>query len=165
MKITPMEIKSYEFKKSMRGYDPREVEVMKELAADTLEDVNRRNMYLEEKVSDLEQKLSEHISNEKTLRETLTSAQKMVEGMKANAQKEAELVLAEANVLGEEIVKQAQTRATQLQEEIARLKRQRIEMQTSIKAVIDYHSQTLLTGEEESKKADEEAEKVSVLPK
>lgn len=165
MKITPMEIKNYGFKKSVRGYDAREVEVFKELVAETAEEANREIMRLEERVKDLERRLREHKENEKNLKETLTTAQKMVEGLKENAQKEAELVLAEANLLGEEIVRQAQTRATQLREDILRLKQRRIEMQTAIKALVDYHSTTLLMEEEDSKKADEQCEKISYLPK
>lgn len=165
MKLTPMEIRSHHLKKSMRGYDVREVEILKELAADALEEANREVMRLEEKAKDLEDQLGEHVKNEIMLKETITTAQKMVENIKTNAKKEAELILVEAKLNGENIIKQAQTRARELQQEVMRLKRQRNEINSSIKAIIDYHSSTLLLEEEESLKADAEADKLKFLPK
>lgn len=165
MKITPMEIRTHHLKKSMRGYDTREVDALKELAADSLEDANREVMRLEEKVHDLDEQLGEHVKNEMMLKETITTAQKMVENIKGNARKEAELIVAEAKLQAEDIVRQAQQRAKELQDELHRLRRQRNELNTSIKAIIDYHSSTLLLEEEESFRADMDAEKLKFLPK
>ncbi|MFQ5465029.1 MAG: DivIVA domain-containing protein [Thermodesulfobacteriota bacterium] len=165
MKITPMEIRSHHIKKTMRGYDVREVELLKDLSAEALEEANREVMRLEEKVHDLEGSLGEHVKNELMLRETITTAQKMVEHIKGNARKEAELIVAESKLRGEEIVRLAQTRATEIREEIMRLRRQRNELNTSIKAIIDYHSSTLLLDEEESFLADTELDKLKFLPK
>lgn len=165
MKITPIDIRSHHLKKSFRGYDVRDVETLKELAANALEDASRDINILEEKLRDSSDRLSYHIANESMLRDTITTAQRMVEELKNSARKEAEILITEAKLQAEEIVRQAQTRSVQLQEEIFRLRKQRIELETSIRALIDYHSTTLLMEEDESKKADGDSEKLKFLPK
>lgn len=160
MKITPMDIRAHQFKKKMRGYDPRDVEVLKDLAAEALEDAGRDIASLEERLKDALTRLDALVGNETVLRETLTTAQRMVEELKGSARKEAELIIAEARLQGEGIVRQAQTRLQQLQEEIFRFKKQRKELETSIKAVIDYHSSTILLEEEEASRLDEAADRV-----
>ena len=165
MKITSMDVRAHQLKRSFRGYDARDVDALKELCADALEDASREIMNLEERLKRSAVILGEHTANETTLKDAITTAQKMVEGLLGNARKEAELTVAEAKVQAENIVRQAHTRAGQLQEEIYRLKKQRIELEIAIKAVIEYHSSTLVLNEEDVKKADAEAEKLKFFKK
>lgn len=165
MRITALEVRSYHLKKTFKGYDPKEVEHLKELASDALEEASREIARLEDKLRDAGTRLAEHVAQEEVLRNSITTAQTMVEDLKNNAKKEAELIIAEARMQADEIIRKSQGRATQLQEEIYRLKKQRIELETAIKAVIDYHSSTLMMEGEESKKADEESEKLKFFPK
>lgn len=165
MKITALEIRSHQLKKAMRGYDVREVESLRDLAADALEEAGREINTLEERLRNANASLAGHIANENTLRDTITTAQKMVEDLKSGARREAELILAEARLQAEDIVRQAHRRAQGLQEEIFRLRKQRAEIETQIKAIINYHSTTLLLEEEEAGKADEEADKLKFFPK
>lgn len=165
MKLTPLEIRNHELKKSMRGYDVRDVELLRELAADALEDAAKEIMRLDEKCRTMEARLAELVGNETILKDAITSAQRMAQDMKNNARKEAELIVAEAKLQGEEIVHNAQLHATRLQDEIYRLRQQRIELQNSIKAVIDYHTTTLLLEEDEAKVLEEDVDKLRFLPK
>ncbi len=165
MKITPMDIRAHELKKSFRGYACRDVDALKEICAEALEDAAATVMNLEERLMRASERLEDHMANETTLKEAITTAQRMVEDLKGNARKEAELVVAEAKVQADNIVRQAHTRVGALQDEIYRLKKQRIEIETAVKAVIEYHSNTLVLNEEDAKKADAEAEKLKFLRK
>jgi cell division initiation protein len=165
MKTTPLEIREHKLRKRLLGYDTHEVEALKELTADTLAGAARKITELEEMLKDMASKLSEHEEREAMLKDTITTAQKMVEDLKNNARKEAEIIIAEARHQAEEITNQAKKRVLKIQEEIFQLKKQRIELETSIKAVLDYHSSVMLMEEKESRKADEEAEKLKFLKK
>ncbi|HLC18333.1 MAG TPA: DivIVA domain-containing protein [Thermodesulfobacteriota bacterium] len=165
MKITPLEIRGFSFKKSIGGYNQREVDRLKEQAAEALEEANRTIMLLEERLKDTGTRLNEHIKNENLLKEAITTTHKMAGDIKEGAKKEAELTLAEAKMRAEDIIRQAQSRATKFSDEIHRLKKQRAEIESSIKAVLDYHSTKLLIEEEESQRADTEAEKIKYLLK
>lgn len=165
MKVTPLEIRSHELRKSFKGYDVAEVEELREMAADALEEATREMIGLRERLEDLTDRCREYAANENILRETITTAQKMVDDLKANARKEAELTVAEARLQAEEIVRQAQSRAAQVQDDIYRLRKQRKELEASIKAVIDYHSSVLLTDEEEARRSDAETDKLKYFSK
>ncbi len=165
MKITPLEIRSYQFKKSFKGYDIQEVEKLKELASDSLEEAIKANAILDERLKEMSERLSEHVSNEKTLKDAITTAHGMAEELKNNARKEGELLIAEARLQAEEIVRQAHSRSRELQEEIFRLRKQRAELEFSIKTILDYHSSILSIEGDESRKADSESEKLKFLQK
>lgn len=165
MKITALEVRSYQIKKAFMGLDAREVGHLKELASDALEEATREITALQERLSEASSRLTEHLSREEMLKNTITTAQSMVEDLKGNARKEAELIVAEARMQADEIVRQAHARASSLQEEIYRLKKQRMELEGQIKAVIDYHTGILVLEEAESKKADEDADKVKFISK
>ncbi|MBI5902078.1 MAG: DivIVA domain-containing protein [Deltaproteobacteria bacterium] len=161
MRVTALEISSHQFNKAMRGYDKKEVDALKDLAAEALADAAREIAELEGKLKDSALQLAEHIERENMLKGTITTAHKMVEDLKNNAKKEAELIVAEARVRADEIIRDAHNRATALQEDIYRLKRQRVELETAMKAIIDYHSSTLFL--EEPEKPDDTPE-ITPLP-
>src|SRR3972149_4661418 len=85
------------------------------------------------KLTDMTAKLMEHEEREKILRETITTAQKMVEDLKNNAKKEAELIISEARIQADELIKKAHERVVKIQDEIYKLKKQRMEIQSSIR--------------------------------
>lgn len=165
MKITPLEIREYRLGKKLFGYDVHEVEALKELTALALEEAKKKITGLEDELKGMASRLVEHEQREAMLKDTITTAQKMVDDLKNNARKEAEIIIAEARQQAEDISKQAKKRVQEIQEEIFQLKKQRIEIETSIKAVLDYHTSIILLEEKESRKADEEAEKLKFFPK
>jgi len=165
MKVTPLEIRSHGIKKSFKGYAVKEVEDLRDMAAEALEEAAKDIMTLQEKLRDVSERNREYAANENILRETITTAQRMVDDLKTNARKEAELVITEARLQAEEIVRLAQSRASQVQDDIYRLRKQRKELEASIKAIIDYHSSVFLTEEEEARKADEETDKLKYFSK
>lgn len=161
MRVTALEIRSHQLGKALRGYDTKEVDSLKDLAAEALADAAREIAELEGRLKDSANRLAEHIERENMLRGTITTAHKMVEDLKNNARKEAELIVAEARVKADEIIRDAHKRATALQEDIYRLKRQRAELATAIKAIVEYHSSTLFL--EEPEKPDDTPE-ITPLP-
>jgi cell division initiation protein len=165
MKITPLEIRQHLLNKRLIGYDTHEVDALKELLADSLEGAAGKITALEEQVKDMGTRLVEHEQREAMLKDTITTAKKMVDDLKNNARKEAEIIIAEARQKADEIAKQANKRAQGVQEEIYKLRKQRIEIETSIKAILDYHASVLNLEEKESRKADEEADKLKFLTK
>lgn len=166
MKLTPNEIRNHPLKKRrMGGYNIDEVNALKEAAAQTLEEAIRETGLLEERLKETEARLTGYVENELSLKDSLTTAQRIVDDIRANARKEAELIIAESRVHGDEIVRQAQKRAQELGQDIYRLKHQRLELESSLKSILDYHTSKLLIDEVDSKRADENADKVRYLPK
>ena len=164
MKITPIEITEQIFRSKFLGYDPIEVDAMRELVAQALEEAAKNISDLEDEVKQMSRRLMEHEQREAMLKDTITTAQMMVDDLKNNARKEAEIIIAESRLQADEVSKQAQKRVLDIQGEIRQLKKQRIEFETSLKALLEYHSSVLLLDATESEKADAESEKLKMFP-
>lgn len=143
MKITPLDIRQKRFATGFRGYTAREVEAFLELVAGEFEEVVKENIALKEEQRRMQAKLDTHQDRERTLQETMVTAQRISEDMKVAAKKEAEIVLADAEHQAEKIVQSAHQKLVQVVEDINELKRQRIQFESQVRAVIDSHSKLL----------------------
>ncbi len=162
MRITPMEIREHQLKKRLFGYDIQEVEAFKDLCAEALEEASKKVHRLEEKLKRTCERLSEFEERESILKETITTAQKMVEDLKENARKEAELIIIEAKNQAEEIVRHARERCERIQDDIVQLRKQKAELVSSIKSILDYHTGILSMNEESDE--DKGSDKLTLFP-
>ncbi len=165
MGITALEIKEYRLGRSLFGYNRKDVEALRELCAEALTEAAREIAGLEQRLKDTSARLSEHEQREVILKDTITTAQKMVDDLKNNARREAELIVAEARQQADDITRQARDRVLEIQQEIAQLKKQRVELETSLKSTLEYHLSILAIEEKDSSKKDEETEKLAFFPK
>ncbi len=145
MKITALDIRQKHFRTGLRGYDTREVEAFLELLASELEDVVKENIALKEEIRRKQQRIDVYHEQEKTLQETLVTAQRISEDVKAAAKKEAELVIGDAELQAEKIVADAHRKLVQVVDDINELKRQRIQFEAQLKGIIDGHLKLLET--------------------
>jgi cell division initiation protein len=143
MKITALDIRQKQFKAALRGHDPREVEAFLDLVASEFEEVVKENIALKEDQRRKQQRLDEYHEREKTLQETMVTAQRISEDMKAAAKKEAELVISEAELQAERIVADANRKLVQIVDDINELKRQRVQFEAQVRGVIEGHLKLL----------------------
>ncbi len=165
MKITPLDIQQQQFKTRFRGFDVREVDAFLEQIAETVEGLQKKNEDLDEEVRRLELEIQGYRKREETFKRALLNSQKVLDQMKDNARKSAELIVAEAEVKAEKILNKAHNRLAQLHEDIAELKRQRTQIEVQISSIIEAHSRLLELGKEGTKESDEADDKVKVLKK
>ncbi|MEA2063491.1 MAG: DivIVA domain-containing protein, partial [Gemmatimonadota bacterium] len=125
MKITPLDLKKTDFRIAFRGFDREEVQAMLTSAAETLEDAVRENLLLKAKCETLEEKARVFQDKESTLSETLIMAQKTSDQSRQNAQREAELITAKAEVEAEKILDKARSRLMELKLEVEELEHQK----------------------------------------
>ena len=107
MKLTPLDIRHKEFKRGMRGYVDGEVDEFLDEVADEFERLFKENIELSERGEALQEKLDQYRNLEETLQNTLVAAQRSAEELKANAQKEAQLMLSEAELKARQMVNQS----------------------------------------------------------
>ncbi len=143
MRITPLDIQQKQFPMKIRGFDVEEVYAFLEVIREEMEDLLRENASLKESVQRLENQLKEHRDMETTLRETLMTAQQMVEDYKTNARKEAELVVKEAELRSDSILKEAQEKVIKIHEDIVDLKGIRRHFKEEIKRLVESHLKML----------------------
>ena len=159
MRITPLDIQQKQFPMKFRGFDVEEVYAFLEVIREEMEDLLRENASLKENVQRVESQIKGHRDMETTLRETLMTAQQMVEDYKTNARKEAELVVKEAELKADTVLKEAQEKVIKIHEDIVDLKGIRRHFKEEIKRLVESHLKMLdfdKEREEENRGAEEE---------
>ncbi len=106
--------------------------------------------------------MKDYIELERTLKQTLVSAQKTSGEMKANAEKEAELIIREAELNGEKIIDEARIEVRNLMAEIRQLKTAKRKLKIELKNVLDTFN-AMLTEEIKIEKQGQRNEAISGL--
>jgi len=163
MKMTPLDIQQQQFKIKFRGFDVREVDAFLEQMADAFESLQGENIRLNQEIKRLQLEAKGYREREESFKRAMLNSQKVLEQMKENARKSAELVVAEAEVKAEKILSRAQNRLSQLHEDIVELKRQRSQIEVQIRSVIEGHAKLLEIGKEESRIREEEDGKLKLF--
>lgn len=123
MRLTPLDIREQQFRRVMRGLDPEEVEAFLVSVATEFEVLVSSNNDLRQRVVELEEKIQEYRSMEKALRDTLLTAEKVMGDAKESAQREATLIIREAEVAAQRTKGRLQQELAQLQHEISEMRR------------------------------------------
>ncbi len=139
MRITPLDIQQKQFPMRFRGFDVDEVYSFLELVREEMEGLLRENASLKEQLSRADSQLQGYKNMEVTLRETLMTAQQMVEEYKTNARKEAELLIKEAELKAERSIREAQEKVVKIHEDIVDLKGIRRHFKEEVKRLIESH--------------------------
>jgi cell division initiation protein len=143
MRITPLDIQQKQFPMKFRGFDVEEVFAFLEIIREEMEDLLRENASLKEDVQRLGNQIKEYRDMETTLRETLLTAQQLVEDYKTNARKEAELLVKEAELKSDTILKETQEKVIKIHEDIVDLKGIRRHFKEEIKRLVESHLKML----------------------
>lgn len=163
MKVTSLEVQQEQFKKVFKGYEPSKVDSFLESVAEAIEELTKKNLSLEEELKMANETLSRFERREWLVKETMTTAQKVVGDMKKGAEREVDLIIGEAKLKADKIIRDAYKELLKFQDDIQQLKIQRIKLETDIKSILEYHQKLLFT--EEEKRSIEQAndEKVRYL--
>ena len=136
MKLTPLDIRKQEFDKSLRGYDPSEVRNFLDIVATQWEEIADERRRLEDKVSDLHNKLEHYERVEEALQEALQTARENAEDKIKNAEREAELIVNEAKAEAREIRQEAKEERDQLQRRTQRIDDRRGEIVARLRSFL-----------------------------
>ena len=136
-KVTPLEIQNHNFSKKWRGIDPVEVEAFLALVGEEIEDLTRARAELESRVRALETENSEHRERERTLRDTLLSAQRASDDIRGAARKEAEIIVQQAEDSSERLTHHALQRSAEIERAIEDLKIQRTAFRLQLEKLVE----------------------------
>ena len=125
MRLSPIEIRQHRFSYRLRGLDPTEVRAFLETVVADFEQVVRENAEMRRDNERLKRDLGLYQGREQTIQETLTTAQGVMAQLKQTALKEAEILVSEAEVRAEKVLKDAELRRGRLHGEISDLKQTR----------------------------------------
>ena len=155
MGVTSLVVKQKEFKTRFRGFDVQEVDAFLEDVAAQLDALDIRVQGLTEEKRRLDLENQGYRKRENAMKNAMIQSQKVLDQMKENAKKSSQNIIASAEVEAEKILSRAHKRLSQLHSDIIELKRQRIQLEMQISAVLESHSKLLEMTKEENKAADE----------
>jgi cell division initiation protein len=163
MKLTAADIQQRRFKMRFRGFDIHEVDSFLEQIATRMEDLETENRQLNSRILQLSDQCGEYQEREGTFKRAMDNTQQVLERMNENARKSAEVIISNAEVKAEKILNRSYNRLSQINEDIAELKRQRLQIEAQIRAVVETHARLLDVGQEEMMALEAEYDKVKVL--
>ncbi len=155
MRITPLDVRKQEFRRIMRGLDSDEVYAFLATVADEYEAVLNDNKALRERLLELDDKVQEYKSIERTLRDTLLTAERVTVESKDNARREASLIVKEAQLEAERALRNITGEAARLRQEVQRLRSQRDGYLAKMKVVAESHVKFIESAENDFRAEDE----------
>lgn len=147
MKLTPIDIAHKTFSKKMMGLDADEVMDYLQDVAEFVETLVREKNQLKEALREKEVTLIEYRERDESLRSTIATASHMAEKLRADGEREAKLIIADANQKAETIVRDARESLKKAYQDIADLKRARLQLETNMRALAQSHLALLDQGD------------------
>ena len=157
MRIAPLDLRQQKFKQSMRGFDKTEVVAFMTEAADDYEHALREIDRLRQDLARMEALLNEHRERENNLRNTLLTAQRLSDEVKAAAQNEAKMIVREAQGRADLLLQKAQARLDDLDRDIAELRLRRRDVEGSLESSIQalYHALEFIRDQDKQDKPED----------
>lgn len=137
--LTPLDVrkKKGDFRKVMRGYDPEAVDNFLDEVASRMDTLVLENKELQGRAASMGDAIAEYRDRERAMNEALVSAQQLREGMREQAQREADLALREARAEGERIIADAKRQVTLALEALRRIQAQRVRFLRLFRALVE----------------------------
>lgn len=105
--LTPLDVRSQEFARVLRGYDRAQVDEFKLAISEELERLLRDRSQHEERLRSAQEQLHAYRDRERAMNEALVAAQQLRVDSREQAEREAELVLRDARAEAERIMERA----------------------------------------------------------
>jgi cell division initiation protein len=137
MKLSPLEIRKQEFRKTFRGYDTNEVATFLDMVANEFEELQATIQTLSAKNAELETSLHNYKSVEQAIQQTLMQAQETSGRAIENARKEAQLLLHETELKASQMLDKARNDLTSLKEQFTILKAKKDSIVSRLKMLLN----------------------------
>lgn len=124
-RLTPLDVRRYDFGSALRGYDKARVDRFRAQVAEALEQQARQVQELEEKARGFHEQLRGYRERDKALNEALVTAQQLRAEMRDQAEREAQLLLREARAEADRLLDAARAELRGRQGEVDALVRMR----------------------------------------
>lgn len=142
MKLTPMDINNKEFKKGFRGYISEEVDEFLDEVVENYEEVFKENSRLKESLSRSTDQIAHYEKIENTIQNTLLLAQNAAEQAKENTQREADIIIKNANETAQRVLDKAHTDVIQINDEYDKIKQEFIKFRAKFRNFMNTQTQT-----------------------
>jgi DivIVA domain-containing protein len=137
--LTPLDVRRYDFGSAMRGYDRARVDQFRDQVADELERLNRINQDLDQKARSFHEQLRAFRERDRALNDALIAAQQIRQETKEQAEREAMLIVREAQGEGERLLEEVRAEVRRVQSELDALERTRRSYISQMRTMVSRH--------------------------
>jgi len=113
-RLTPLDVRRWEFGSALRGYDRARVDEFKARVADEIEDLARRVNELDARARGFHEQLRSFRERDRAINDALVTAQQLRTDIREQAEKEGSLVLQEARGDADQLLGEAKLEADRL---------------------------------------------------
>ncbi len=147
MKLTPIDITHKAFNKKMFGLDESEVnDFLQQIAVSMEEMIHERNSY-REALREKELQIQDFKDRDGILKSTIATASNMADRMRHDGEREAKLIIADAQQKAEMILRDSRDSLRKMYQEVTDLKRVRMQFEANLKAMAQAHLTLIDQGE------------------
>ena len=142
MTLTAMDINNKEFKRGLRGYSVEEVDEFLDQVVENYEELYKENSRLKESLSRVNEKLEHYEKLEATIQNTLLLAQNAADQAKESSEKQAELIIGNANETAQRILDKAHGDVISINDEYEKVKEEFIKFRAKFRGFMNTQLQT-----------------------
>ena len=142
MKLTAMDINNKEFKRGLRGYSVEEVDEFLDQVVENYEELYKENSRLKESLSRVNEKLEHYEKLEATIQNTLLLAQNAADQAEESSEKQAELIIGNANETAQRILDKAHGDVISINDEYEKVKEEFIKFRAKFRGFMNTQLQT-----------------------
>jgi len=137
--LTPLDVrkKRDDFKRTIRGYDPAQVDAFLEIVSDRLEQLVREHGTLSDQAAHMQKQLETYQERERALNEALLAAQELREEARSQSERDAAVRLREAETHAEAILLDADQAIRHSGRRLDDLRTRRRHFLKSLRSVLD----------------------------
>lgn len=146
MKIAPIDIAHKTFSRKVMGLDSDEVADFLRECADQMEEVIRERNALKEMIRQRDLQIMEYKERDESLKATIQTATKMSEQIRIDAEREAKLIIGDSAQKAELILKDSRDSLKRVYQEIADIKRLRMQFEVNMRSLVQAHISMLDQG-------------------
>ncbi len=139
MRIAPIDIAHKSFNRKVMGLDPDEVANFLRDIADQMEELIRERNALKENSRQKDMNLIEYKERDESLKATLTTASRMGDQIRLDAEREAKLIVADASHKAELVMRDGRDQLKRMYQEIADIKKLRMQFEVNLRALCQAH--------------------------
>jgi cell division initiation protein len=139
MKIAPIDIAHKTFSRKVMGLDADEVADFLRDVADQMEEVIRERNALKEMIRQKDLQVMEFRERDESLKATIQTATKMSDQIRQDAEREAKLIVNDAHQKAEMIIKDSRDSLKRTYQEIADIKRLRMQFEVNMRSLVQAH--------------------------
>jgi DivIVA domain-containing protein len=137
--LTPLDVRTHEFARAVRGYDRAQVDEFKQRLSAEIDRLIRDRLQAEERLKNAQDQLRAYRERERALNEALVAAQQLRADTRQQAEREAELVVREAEAESTRLLNRARIEEQLVRERTAGASRNFAAYVAGLRALMERH--------------------------